>query len=1148
MRRKKFLKQFGNFIASLLLIISLILPSQVYGLEKQEDIFDSEISDEVDKKLESDVEETPETDLQNEDTELQEDGIETEKNDLLDEKIENQTIESADTILTTEQLGVGSSWEGVYAENEMETTYTYIAEEDGIYEVVLENSVYRVDRHIKIIDSKNRELMNDASFNKTLTNFCSMRQGECYSVVVWGKERCGYSLSVSKTDANEADFFDISNGVLTKYNDTYGSPSNVRIPEGVSRISSTAFVRGSINIYSITFPKSVSYIDTYPGRTQFMGFSSPGKYYYVEEGNNAYSSVDGVLYDYLEETLIWFPGRRTGKFYMKDNASRIGEYAFCGSIIENVELSSNIKEIGRYSFWYCDDLLSVSLPDSLKVINDSAFSNCTSLLSIDFPEQLEEIGSAAFYRCEKIEKVIIPSSIQEISSSTFSQCSLLESIDVESGNSSYCSIDGVLYERWYNEVELLCVPSGKKGTYSIPENTDIGSALSGSVSASISGPEITMFSSLNLTGVVFPKKFSYSSSLFVGSPYLREISVVEGSEWLQSRDGILFSKNDDKTYTLRQYPVLKSGSSYTVPSDVSVIASNAFKCVNYYGRVLKSITIPKSVTDIETEAFVDYGKGTLEIRGYNNSAAHAYYKENAASQNLTWTSLGNAQDAYTVSFNGNGGSVSTKSKEVTVGKTYGTLPKPTKSGSAFQGWYTKKTGGTQITSSTNVSLSKNHTLYAHWGKPISDTKITLSTTSYTYSGSAKKPSVTVKAGSTKLKSGTDYKVTYSNNTNAGTASVKISGIGKYGGSKTVKFTINKKSITSMTTSIPQAEYTYTKSKIQPIVTVKNGSKKLTLNTDYTVSYTKNVNVGTATITTKGKGNYNGTLTKTFKIKAKSIKALDYNQLQSYTYDGVAKKPILLMYYKSTVLVKDTDFTIKYKNNTNAGTATMEVTGKGNYSEGRTFTFPIRKATQTISATTEVVKGYSAIGTKTGLNVSGIKGGAKVTYSSNDTKVATVSSNGAVTIKGAGQAKITIKAAATTNYNGASKAVTIIVKPKQVSISSIAIKENTITVKWGKVTNASGYEVSYKTGNSAYKKINVSGTSLTIKDLKAVTSYTIRVRAYLEKNGTKYYGGYSATKEVKTDTITPQLSVPSEITVALGSTYDLAGNITYSGNG
>ena len=71
-------------------------------------------------------------------------------------------------------------------------------------------------------------------------------------------------------------------------------------------------------------------------------------------------------------------------------------------------------------------------------------------------------------------------------------------------------------------------------------------------------------------------------------------------------------------------------------------------------------------------------------------------------------------EKYTVTFNANGGSVSTTSKTVTNGSTYGDLPTPTRSGYGFDGWYTVASGGTKITSSTKVSLSANQTLYAHW--------------------------------------------------------------------------------------------------------------------------------------------------------------------------------------------------------------------------------------------------------------------------------------------------------------------------------------------------------------------------------------------------------------------------------------------------
>jgi len=69
---------------------------------------------------------------------------------------------------------------------------------------------------------------------------------------------------------------------------------------------------------------------------------------------------------------------------------------------------------------------------------------------------------------------------------------------------------------------------------------------------------------------------------------------------------------------------------------------------------------------------------------------------------------------YTITFDGNGGSVSQSSMAVTNGERYGTLPTATREGYSFDGWYTTKTGGNVVTASTIVSLAANQTLFAHW--------------------------------------------------------------------------------------------------------------------------------------------------------------------------------------------------------------------------------------------------------------------------------------------------------------------------------------------------------------------------------------------------------------------------------------------------
>ncbi len=139
--------------------------------------------------------------------------------------------------------------------------------------------------------------------------------------------------------------------------------------------------------------------------------------------------------------------------------------------------------------------------------------------------------------------------------------------------------------------------------------------------------------------------------------------------------------------------------------------------------------------------------------------------------------------------------------------------------------------------------------------------------------------------------------------------------------------------------------TYTGSEIKPTVTVKDGTKTLVSGTDYTVSYTNNVNVGTATVAIAGKGNYSGTVNKTFTINAKSVSSLTVSSISAQTYTGSAIKPAVTVKNGSTTLVSGTDYTVAYSNNTNVGTATVTITGKGNYSGTKTISFNIISSTK-----------------------------------------------------------------------------------------------------------------------------------------------------------------------------------------------------------
>ena len=144
-----------------------------------------------------------------------------------------------------------------------------------------------------------------------------------------------------------------------------------------------------------------------------------------------------------------------------------------------------------------------------------------------------------------------------------------------------------------------------------------------------------------------------------------------------------------------------------------------------------------------------------------------------------------------------------------------------------------------------------------------------------------------------LAEGTDYALSYENNVNAGTATLIVTGKGNYTGAIRKTFEITPCDIATYgdINSIP--DQAYTGSEVRPALTVKDDGATLTLNKDYTVAYSNNINVGTATATITGKGNYTGKKSVSFKIveSSKETRAVRITLISGHeptrTYDGTA---------------------------------------------------------------------------------------------------------------------------------------------------------------------------------------------------------------------------------------------------------------------
>lgn len=226
------------------------------------------------------------------------------------------------------------------------------------------------------------------------------------------------------------------------------------------------------------------------------------------------------------------------------------------------------------------------------------------------------------------------------------------------------------------------------------------------------------------------------------------------------------------------------------------------------------------------------------------------------------------------------------------------------------------------------------TVFAESEKPSSMTA---------YTGEAITPDIMAYSGETQLVNGTDYDLSYENNINVGTATVIITFKGNYKGTRNINFDIVARTLSDNdVTFLPIDNQVFTGSEIKPEPTITYGDITLVKDTDYTLSYENNINVGVGKVNVSFIGNYEGTASTTFKILADELNTenISFSTIENLTYTGSELTPEPIITYNGITLEKDKDYSLSYENNINAGTATINIEFTGNYTGKTVTTFDI----------------------------------------------------------------------------------------------------------------------------------------------------------------------------------------------------------------
>lgn len=201
---------------------------------------------------------------------------------------------------------------------------------------------------------------------------------------------------------------------------------SITLPDSLVSLAGSAF-NNCTSLPEISIPVGVS---SGLGFTTFCSGCKKLTKLIVAEGNTAYSSLDGVLYNKDNTIILRYPcGNPASLFSFPNTIAEVGVGAFEGcTYLASITMTENLRIVKNAAFKGCTALTSINISSMVTEVGGYAFENCSRLNSVTLPMFIPEIGYNTFKNCSSLNNVVIPSSVREIRSEAFSGCTSLITI------------------------------------------------------------------------------------------------------------------------------------------------------------------------------------------------------------------------------------------------------------------------------------------------------------------------------------------------------------------------------------------------------------------------------------------------------------------------------------------------------------------------------------------------------------------------------------------------------------------------------------------------------------------------------------------------------------------------------------------------